>query len=162
MSIESNLAPGVPLTPISRSFAKVRIISSLWALIPLIVIAVLNGAVWQQLWIWIVLALLAVSLVVTVAIRVRAVYHTEYYIGEDDVTVGRGIMFRRVDVVPYARMQEVNVEAGPIQRHWGLASVTMETASTTTDVSIPGIETAEADRLRKLLTEAGNTKMEGL
>ena len=34
-----------------------------------------------------------------------------------------GVLVRRVSVVPYGRMQLVEVTSGPVERHFGLASV---------------------------------------
>ena len=38
----------------------------------------------------------------------------------DDLVVSRGVLFRRVSVVPYGRMQFVDVTAGPFERSFGL------------------------------------------
>ena len=52
--------------------------------------------------------------------RVRAWGYTER---EDDLLVRRGVLFRRLSVVPYGRMQFVDVTAGPFERAFGLATV---------------------------------------
>ncbi len=58
---------------------------------------------------------------------------------EDDLLVGRGVMFRRLTVVPYGRMQFVDVTAGPVDRLFGLATVQLHTAAAATDAKIPGL-----------------------
>ncbi|NLC98239.1 MAG: PH domain-containing protein [Actinomycetales bacterium] len=79
-----------------------------------------------------------------------------YFEGEKELLIKSGIMFRRLVVVPYGRMQFVDVESGPIASANGYASVTLNTASTETAADIPGVPTAEAHRLRDRLTELGD------
>ena len=52
---------------------------------------------------------------------------------------GEAIMFHKATVVPYGRLQFVDVDAGPIDRMFGLATVKLHTASASTDATIPGL-----------------------
>ncbi|MFI5286129.1 MAG: PH domain-containing protein [Candidatus Dormibacteria bacterium] len=81
---------------------------------------------------------------------------------EDDLIVTRGLMFRRVSVVPYGRMQFIDVTAGPIDRAFSLATVQLHTAAAATDARIPGLDRADADALRDRLTLVGEAKATGL
>ena len=81
---------------------------------------------------------------------------------EDDLLVGRGVLLRRLTVVPYGRMQLVEVESGPLERRFGIASVKLHTAAATTDARIPGLLPDEAARLRDRLTELGEARSAGL
>lgn len=56
-------------------------------------------------------------------------------------------------LVPYGRLQYVDVEAGPLERRLGIATLTIHTASPATAAVLPGLPTAEAARLRGVLTE---------
>jgi membrane protein YdbS with pleckstrin-like domain len=47
-------------------------------------------------------------------------------------------LFRRMSVIPYGRMQYVEVTAGPFERAFGLATVQMHTAAAASDARIPG------------------------
>lgn len=163
MTISSSLAPGIEFTRISENHAKVRgAIGGLWAL-PIIVLLVLSLTIWSPiLWLTITAAAALILVLIITAVRIRAVFYTGYHETDEELLVCRGIMFRELDVVPYGRMQEVKVEDGPLLRRYGLSTITMETASTTADAKIPGVPRAEADRLRRRLTELGATKMEGL
>jgi uncharacterized protein len=91
--------------------------------------------------------------------RVRAWGYTER---EDDLLVRRGVMFRRLSVIPYGRMQYVEVTAGPFERAFGLATVQMHTAAAASDARIPGLPVAEAARLRDQLTSLGEAHAMGL
>jgi membrane protein YdbS with pleckstrin-like domain len=85
-----------------------------------------------------------------------------YVEDEDDLVVTGGVMFRRLVAIPYGRMQFVDVQAGPIDRAFGIATVTLHTASTETAADIPGLPAAEATRLRNRLTELGEAHGAGL
>ncbi|MFG2480071.1 PH domain-containing protein [Streptomyces fagopyri] len=80
----------------------------------------------------------------------------------DDLLISRGVLFREETVVPYGRMQLVEVTSGPVERHFGLASVQLHTAAAATDARIPGLDPAEAERLRDRLTELGEARSAGL
>ena len=81
---------------------------------------------------------------------------------EDDLVVRRGVLVRRTSVVPYGRMQYVDVTAGPLDRRLGLATVTMHTAAAATDASVPGLLAAEAARLRDHLAALGEARQAGV
>jgi hypothetical protein len=81
---------------------------------------------------------------------------------EDDLLVRRGVMVKRLTVVPYGRMQFVDVTAGPIDRMFGLMTVQLHTAAAATDARIPGLAVAEAERLRDHLATLGEAKATGL
>jgi len=92
----------------------------------------------------------------------RQVQALGYAEREDDLLVRRGVAFRSVVVVPYGRMQFVDVEAGPLARRLGFASVQLHTASPGTDASIPGLVPDEAARLRDRLASRGEARLAGL
>ncbi|HET8660344.1 MAG TPA: PH domain-containing protein [Micromonosporaceae bacterium] len=107
------------------------------------------------------LVLAAVGLVRAVAI-VRAVRAWGYAERERDLLVRHGRIVRRLSIVPYARMQFVDVSAGPLERVFGLATVQLHTAAAASDARVPGLEPAEAARLRDRLAALGEDRSEGL
>jgi len=80
----------------------------------------------------------------------------------EDLIVARGVMFRRLSVVPYGRMQFVEVTAGPLERMFKLSTVKLHTAAAASDARIPGLQVDEAARLRDRLTELGESKAAGM
>jgi membrane protein YdbS with pleckstrin-like domain len=106
-------------------------------------------------------ALLLVTLAVWIGLRGR--YRSwSYREREDDLIVARGLLIRRLSVVPYGRMQFLDVSAGPIDRWFGLATVQLHTASATSDAKIPGLPLTEARRLRDRLAALGEARGAGL
>ncbi len=81
---------------------------------------------------------------------------------DDDLLIRRGVLIRRTSVVPYGRMQYVDVVAGPWDRHFGIASVVLHTAAAATDATIPGLRTDEAARLRDRLVALGEARAAGV
>jgi membrane protein YdbS with pleckstrin-like domain len=108
---------------------------------------------------------LAVCVVVaaTFWVLLRGRYRSwSYAEREDDLLIRRGFVFRRLSVVPYGRMQFVDVTAGPVERAFGLATVTLHTAAAATDAKLPGLAGAEAERLRDRLAALGEAQASGL
>ena len=91
--------------------------------------------------------------------RVRAIGYAER--GED-LLVRRGLLYQRVVVTPYGRMQYVDVSVSPLQRSFGLATVRLHTAAVGSHAEIPGVDHAEASRLRERLTARGEALLAGL
>jgi membrane protein YdbS with pleckstrin-like domain len=91
--------------------------------------------------------------------RFRSWAYTER---DEDLIVERGVMIRRLSVVPYGRMQFVDVTAGPVDRIFRLATVKLHTAAAATNARIPGLEREEAARLRDRLAALGEAKAAGL
>src|SRR6185437_5769334 len=80
----------------------------------------------------------------------------------DDLLVRRGVMFSRLSVIPYGRMQFLDVSAGPFERGFGIATLKMHTAAAASDARITGLERVDAERLRDRLAELGESQAAGL
>ncbi len=103
-----------------------------------------------------------VAAVVADVLAQRRVGAWGYLEREDDLLIRRGLLVRRLSVVPYGRMQFVDVTAGPVERSLGLATVKLHTAAAATDARIPGLEAEEAARLRDQLATLGEARAAGL
>jgi uncharacterized protein len=80
----------------------------------------------------------------------------------DDLMVRRGVLIRRLSVIPYGRMQFIDVTAGPVERALGLATLRMHTAAAASDARIPGLESGAAAALRDQLAALGEAQAAGL
>lgn len=147
-------------SPRLRALRRYEVASgTLVAAIAAAVVALLLGS--RAIAVIAVVGLVAVGLVADVIAgrRVRAWAYAER---SDDLLVSRGVMFRRMSVIPYGRMQYVEVTAGPFERAFGLATVQMHTAAAASDGRIPGLPADEASRLRDQLTSLGEAQAMGL
>jgi len=154
--------PGIEWTRVSPGLAAVRrtiLLSVLGVLaVAVIVAAVLTG--WTWIWLFLLLPLLAAGYGwVTIGRQVAAWGYAER---ADDLLIRRGLLFRELVVVPYGRMQFVDVQAGPLERAFDVAQVQLHTASASTDARIPGLSAAEAARLRDRLASRGRAQLAGL
>ncbi|QIK65096.1 PH domain-containing protein [Nocardioides sp. HDW12B] len=92
----------------------------------------------------------------------RVVRRWGYAEQAEELYITRGALVRVLVAVPYGRMQYVDVNAGPLDRALGIATVTLHTASPGTTAVIPGLPALEAARLRDRLTELGEARAAGL
>ncbi|QGQ20369.1 PH domain-containing protein [Cellulomonas sp. JZ18] len=152
----------VTWTPVSTRLATVRLLLiGLWGG-GLVVVTAVVAALVGVAWLWVLpaaLALLFAWSAVLVRRQVRALGYAER---ADDLLIRRGILFRQLVVVPYGRMQYVDVSAGPVQRRFGIATVQLHTAAPGTDATIPGLPPQEAARLRDRLASRGEARLAGL
>jgi uncharacterized protein len=81
---------------------------------------------------------------------------------ERDLVIRRGVLVRRLTIVPYGRMQFVDVNQGPLGRALGVSTVQLHTAAAATDARIPFLPDAEAARLRDRLAALGDAHAAGL
>jgi uncharacterized protein len=148
--------------PVSPKLITVELITrAIWVAVLLAGLGV--GWAFQGHWLWptgmvVVVVYAAWRSIVTV----RAVRAWGYAERDQDLLVRHGLLIRRLSIVPYARMQYVDVTAGPLERAFGLATVQLHTAAAASDAQIPGLPPAEAARLRDRLTALGEDRAEGL
>ncbi len=72
----------------------------------------------------------------------------------DGVLIRRGVWWRREIFVPRARIQHTEVNQGPLDRRWGMASLSLHTAGTRLEnIVLPGLTRAIAERLRDELLD---------
>jgi len=81
---------------------------------------------------------------------------------DDDLLIRRGVLIKKLSIVPYGRMQFVDVTAGLIERLFGVATVRLHTAAAATDARLPGLAVEEASRLREQLTSLGEARAAGI
>ncbi|MEV4348192.1 PH domain-containing protein [Actinoplanes sp. NPDC049596] len=148
--------------PVSPKLITVELIVRVtWSLVLIAGLAV--GWVWQGHWLWrLGIALVVLNAIWRSFVTVRAVRAWGYAERDQDLLVRHGLLVRRLSIVPYARMQFVDVTAGPLERAFGLATVQLHTAAAASDARIPGLPPAEAARLRDRLTALGEDRAEGL
>jgi hypothetical protein len=67
-----------------------------------------------------------------------------------------GLLFQVTRLLPLSRLQHVDLQRGPVERGFGLASLVMHTAGThEAHITIPGLDFGEAVRLRDHLVAVG-------
>ena len=68
---------------------------------------------------------------------------------EDELHIQQGIWFRSRTIVPFGRVQHIDVSQGPIERRYGVGTLTLHTAGTRgSSVILPGLDHDQAERMR--------------
>lgn len=75
-----------------------------------------------------------------------------YVMGEDRLRVVRGLLVRSDSVVPFGRIQHIDLDQGPLERLYDLATLTVHTAGThNASVHLPGLRNADAVAMREAI-----------
>jgi membrane protein YdbS with pleckstrin-like domain len=103
-------------------------------------------------WVWIIIGLIAIMLAfidgnpyglfITIGFNIFVLFLAFIYAGlfnasyayaleEKNVQIKRGVFFRKKAIIPYDRIQNVNILNGPVERIFGLSTVEIETAGRT-------------------------------
>ncbi|HSS67444.1 MAG TPA: PH domain-containing protein [Nocardioidaceae bacterium] len=121
-----------------------------------------TSTAWELVWWAVAVALMAGAVIGWFVLVPRMASSWRYAERDDDLLVRRGRLIRRLTVVPYGRMQVIEVSANPVSQRLGIARVTLVTASADTDATIPGVPTEIAHALRDRLAAKGEASAAGL
>lgn len=140
------------LTPLHPNHVKVtRIVAFLFAIPFVIVSIILEVADILPFGVFVIpVFLIAAFLVIRIPLRR---YHARgYQMSDDRLRVVRGIMFHSDTVVPFGRVQHIDVNQGPLQRAYGIATLTVHTAGThNASVHLPGLDNDDALEMREII-----------
>ena len=153
---------GVDWSSVSPRLATARRVSTGVVFLVPAVVATAFGFASDATWLVVVAAVLVALTLWSWWLIGRQTRDIGYAERNDELLVRRGIAWRQIVVVPYARLQYVEVGAGPLDRLCRIARVQLHTASASTDASIPGLPPDEAARLRDRLTSRGQSQLAGL
>jgi uncharacterized protein len=143
-----------PLTPLDPAYVNVlRIVSGITALIPIIGAAVLEFAELAPMGSFIVPVILFAAYCVW-TLPQRRYNRWGYQIGEDRLRIVRGYLFYSDTVVPFGRIQHMDVDQGPIERRYNLGTFSAHTAGTHgSTIVLPGLPHADALALRERIRD---------
>ncbi len=115
--------PGEPWVRVSPKLATLRRLLSI-GLGALLLVGLTVLAAMAATWVAVTVAVVGVGALAWAWVVVgRSVRSWGYAERADDLLVTRGVLNRQLVVVPYGRMQFVDVTAGPLDRRFGLATV---------------------------------------
>ena len=95
---------------------------------------------------------IAAVLILSLFFRWLAWLRFQYFVGEHDIRVEKGILNRTARSIPYERIQDVSIEQKPLARMMGLGEVKFETGGGDgDDAKLSFVTLDEANRLRALI-----------
>ena len=141
---------GDALTPLHPNYVKAVRIGTLIFALPLVVAALLleladllpRGAF--------LVPVLLLALWLIVRVPLRRYQARGYQMGADRLRVVRGLFFRSDTVVPFGRVQLIDVHLGPVERAYGLGTLVVHTAGNhNASVKLPGLGHGDALAMRE-------------
>lgn len=154
---------GISWQPMSPKLRTVWLLRSLLNVLILAVIAAVPLTIWlgwdALLWTLAGYVLLAGLRALTVVRTVRTWGYAER---DQDLLVRHGLLTRRLSIVPYGRIQLIDLSAGPVERMFGLTTVQVRTAALASTTEVPGLDPQIAAALRDRLAVRAAEVREGL
>ena len=93
---------------------------------------------------------LLVAAFIVLRVPLRRYHARGFAMSNDRLRVVRGLLFRSDTVVPFGRVQHIDVHQGPLERAFGLATLTVHTAGNhNASVSLPGLAEPDAGAMRE-------------
>lgn len=140
------------LTKLDPSYKTVMRIEGVLTLIPLLIAAGALSLV-GDIPPWLPGTVLLVALLLLVIyLPVKRYRSRGYDMGEDRLRVVKGVLFHSDTVVPFSRVQHLDVEQGPLERAFGIARLILHTAGThNASVTLPGLAHDTAIELREAI-----------
>ncbi len=144
-----------PLTPLDPAYRSVmRIVTAIWLAILLgpaiaaeVAIPGWNGVV--------VIPYLLLAAAILLRLPQRRWQARGYVMADERLRVVRGMLFHSDTVVPFGRVQHIDVDQGPLERAYDIATLTVHTAgSHNASVHLPGLKHADALAMRDAIRAA--------
>ncbi len=143
------------MTPLNPAYVTTTRISSALSLLPFLIGAgVLESAQLLPSGI-VIVPVLTLYVFFAFVVPARKYRHWGYDMGSDRLRIVRGYMFYHDTVVPFGRIQHIDVDQGPIDRRYDLATLTVHTAGNhNSTVALPGLLHADALAMREKIRAA--------
>jgi membrane protein YdbS with pleckstrin-like domain len=150
----SGLADDGELNRLHPNYAHALRVQAVLTSIPFLIGALVLEAVSRdQAWVpagVIAGPVLLIALALIIRIPMRRYSARGYQMSADRLRVVRGVLFRSDTVVPFSRVQHIDVNQGPLERFFGIATLTLHTAGNhNASVALPGLGEPLAREMRE-------------
>ncbi len=145
---------GQDFTPVSRRYVWVIMVRSLIFAIPLLIGAgVLEYKLVAEDWIssGTILVPMGFFMVLFAFLRpFRVQMRIGYRMNADNIRIERGNLWRVDTIMPFSRVQHIDIFEGSLERLFGLSTLVMHSAgSHNSTVHLPGLPRADAEAMRE-------------
>ena len=140
-----------------RYKTMLRLRATLTAVPLVIAVMVLEGqlasnvdAGWPLPWGFLSTIAAVIAIIFIIRLPSRRYMARGYQISDDRLRVVRGILWRSDTIVPFGRVQHIDVDQGPLERFFDIATMTLHTAgSHNASVHLPGLGHDLATQMRE-------------
>lgn len=151
-------AEDIDLVPVERNYWKVLQLRWLFTASGLLAAGALGIGFVHKFQKPVVIGVAAGAWILTILLNYvfmrQSFRRTAYAMREKDVLFRTGWIIRRTQVCPFNRIQHCSVHAGPLERRYGLSSISLFTAgSNGSDIRIPGVTEATAASMREFIMQ---------
>lgn len=146
--------PLQPLGPDALRVRRLRVILETLAALIVVTVAVIAARNWVDIPIPVWGLFVLVVLGAAFAWWWAGVDHSRWAwrLTTDQLEVRRGVVIRRAHLIPRSRIQNITSTAGPLQRRFGVTTITVHTAGARTpNVSIEDLDAGHAEGIRRRL-----------
>jgi membrane protein YdbS with pleckstrin-like domain len=151
-SISAAVAEPVEHRP-EPSLRNEWVVLGLLALAPLAVVLVIAGAGGGAVGIAAALGVTALLGFAVFAGATSVHRRWRYLLWSDAIEVRHGVIRHVATFLPFHRIQQVDIERGPLDRAFGLSTLIIRSAAASTDAKVPGLDPSVVEDLRQSLLE---------
>lgn len=158
-----NGSPQPPLIPVEPGYRNVLRVRMAMTWIPLVIGAlVLDRAIGGTIYHGLPSMLVPLLALISLSVAPQRIYsHLGYRLTERLLQVVRGWMFHTDTIVPFVRVQHIDVTRGPVEKLFGTATLVVHTAGTHNSVvNLPGLAPETAAQIRDVIREHVRTDFE--
>ena len=77
----------------------------------------------------------------------------KYKIADKNISYQEGILYQKETVVPFARIQHIEIDEGPLERYFKIATLSIYTAGDSgRDLKINGLELTKAQEIKSFIS----------
>jgi len=142
-----------PWNPLPGRARTAFVLAALPVAVPPAIAALVLGGVFDLPGVgWLALAAAVLGAALGRWVAIKHWRHTRWRLDDDGFSLRRGRMWQSETRIPANRVQHLDLRRGPLQRHYGLATLVIHTAGTRQNaVAVHGLDAADAERLRDVL-----------
>ena len=154
-------AEEVTLKPIEKKYLSLLRIE--WTITAIIILSIVGAVLYfikpVSPWHIIIPAFAVLLLAYYFIHQERSFNYLAYAVRDKDIISQKGWIIRSVKICPFNRVQNCTLNTGPLERKYGLASLSLYTAgSAGADMRINGLSQEEAETLRQFILNKINSE----
>jgi len=146
------IADELVMEPMAVAYVREVKVQQLIIWLPLLIVSFLPFLWTQFIFLLPIPAFILILAIIISRLVIRKSQVKGIALREFDVAYRSGLFWRKTVIVPFNRVQHVEVSSGPLQRKFGLASVKFFTAGgITVDLRVDGLTAERAEQIRAFI-----------